>query len=197
MFTDMVESGAQGRGVLGSIFSPHSSITVVGVGLAPGERDFAGEHQLLLRSPQLRPSIRISLLISKRAAESKGLAFYLPLKDRSFSRHQAKIAWRCHVPGERSAPVSRALHGTCHSLQAPAYAETMRCWQSEDRKPQAISVLGWAEGTTGKVQTHGDLNQAKTTAIYRQTKELPYRKCYGFKLAKTCWWMMSKVWDCN
>lgn len=28
-------------------------------------------------------------------------------------------------------------------------------------------------------------------------KNFTHRKCYGFKLAKTCWWVMSKVWDCT
>lgn len=28
-------------------------------------------------------------------------------------------------------------------------------------------------------------------------KKLPRRKFYGFKLAETCWWMMSKVGDCK
>lgn len=80
------------------------------------------------------------------------------------------------------------------SLWAPADTGTTRCRQSKDRKPQATSQSGWAKRTTEKVWTCGDLNQAKTTAVYRQTKKLPYRKYYGFKLTETSWWVMSKVW---
>jgi len=195
LFTDAAGSGVQGRGVLGSTSPCCSAIAAAGVGLAPGRWDFAEACQLLLRRPQLRASVRISLLHPGVPSQKALLLNHLSPKDRSSSRRQVDIASCCPVPASRQHQAPGHCTALHRSLWAPADTATTCCRQSEDRKPQATSQSGWANGTTGKyVRPPGDLNQAKPTAVYRQTNKLPHRKYYGFKLTETSWWPMSEVW---
>lgn len=120
----------------------------------------------------------------------------MSLKDRSSSCRQAEIASHCHVPvsaQHRAPECCMACATACRLLlmQGQCTADRVRT-----ASPRQLLCQAGQKGQGGKYK-HMEISARLKQLSMDKQKKLPCRKCYGFKLAETCWWMMSKVLDCN